>query len=99
MAKQLEGSLSMTDLFHQQEVTIDGHKLIFFLSKASIWDHVGIEKDLYESFADEKNQAMLFQYYNELYKWYYNTGKSFFVFFFFKKMFFFISLFFRLFDA
>ena len=83
----MEGSLSITDLFYQQKVTIDGDKLISFLSQVSIWDHVGIEKDLYESFAGEKNQAMLFQYYNELYKRYYNTGKCFLVFFvfFFKK--------------
>ena len=84
----MEGSLSITDIFYQQKVPIDGDKLISFLSQVSIWDHVGIEKDLYESFAGEKNQAMLFQYYNELYKRYYNTGKCFlvfFVFFFFKK--------------
>ena len=84
----MEGSLSITDIFYQQKVPIDGDKLISFLSQVSIWDHVGIEKDLYESFAGEKIQAMLFQYYNELYKRYYNTGKCFlvfFVFFFFKK--------------
>ena len=35
----------MTDLFHQQEVTIDEDKLIFFFPR-SVWDHFGIEKKL-----------------------------------------------------
>ena len=36
----------MTDLFHQQEVAIDEAKLVFFLSKVSVWDHFGIKKKL-----------------------------------------------------
>ena len=51
----------MTDLFHQQEVTIDEDKLIFFFPR-SVWDHFGIEKKLYKSFADEKSKPCFFNF-------------------------------------
>lgn len=96
----MEKSSDVVDDFHQKETDIDKEKLNYFLSELSVWEHFGIEKNIYESFADEKKQAMLFEYYNELHKRYYVTGKMFFCLFFKKKLsFFFILHFFRLFST
>lgn len=78
----MEKSSDVVDVFHQKETDIDKEKLNYFLSELSVWEHFGIEKNIYESFADEKKQAMLFEYYNELHKRYYVTGKMFFCLFF-----------------
>lgn len=81
----MEKNLGQVDLFHLQETEIFEDELNFFLSDVSVWEGFGTEKNLYESFSDEKKQALLFQYYNELFKQYYITGKDRFLCFFFLK--------------
>ena len=81
----MKKNLGQVDLFHLQETEIFEDELNFFLSDVSVWEGFGTEKNLYESFSDEKKQALLFQYYNELFKQYYITGKDRFLCFFFLK--------------
>ena len=58
----MEKNLGQVDLFHLQETEIFEDELNFFLSDVSVWEGFGTEKNLYESFSDEKKQALLFQY-------------------------------------
>ena len=52
----MEKNLGQVDLFHLQETEIFEDELNFFLSDVSVWEGFGTEKNLYESFSDEKSK-------------------------------------------
>lgn len=81
----MEKNLGQVDLFHLQETEIFEDELNFFFLTSLSGRALVLKKNLYESFSDEKKQALLFQYYNELFKQYYITGKDRFLCFFFLK--------------
>ena len=79
----MEKNLAQVDLLLLQETEIFEDELIFFFPMSLSGRALVLKKN--ESFSDEKKQALLFQYYNELYKQYYITDKDRFLCFFFKK--------------
>lgn len=43
----MEKSSDVVDVFHQKETDIDKEKLNYFLSELFVWEHFGIEKNIY----------------------------------------------------